>query len=860
MIKKVIPILLSFLIGISAIGSFAGEASAASSRVAVIKEMKGTVKVKKAGGSKEFTAFAKMSLSEGDILAVGANGSAVLAFANGTSEDDRMTVSANSTLTFSKLSNSKGTTTKVSLYNGKAWVDVKSISSKDDEFTLETPTAIMGVRGTHLLVTVDPVSGATHLTVAAGVVNTKTTDPLNPDEQNVYPTQNALISKDDKEQSEVTIAAADVELLMKQSDGTIASAILKAAGEIQIENDRKMDQYLDELAPPNNDPEKDRVITNVENILGAIADQALSNGLITQTRLKEILAEVKAQSGTDIDLNKKTISLSDEEKRQQEEQRKKDEEARLRALEQKEQEEKERQQQLVEKLEKERKEKEEENKKKLKEKNKEATEQYEQQLSEAERKRFEEENRQRDLEQNAGSATSTSGSTSTVNPSASPSGSPSGIPSPDIAVLDSITIKPTTVPIESYPQVSMVSGTTNYSLSDVANGIRSMLMTPVAHAGASVAEMKVNGEEVNPSSYFSLIPGDNSITFKVIEVANPEHYNTYTFTVNRAVSSNASISEIMVEGYDSASPLPSMSELTAIASPGAAGTYVVIAPSAIKSVAIQLLTSDVDATVEYEGTILSTKKTGRVDIPAGGTKNFTFSVKASNQSTTTTYTVIVDGVNGNATLSGIEVKAPTGLSFAIPTPPSYTMIGNVDETVEQIKINPAATRPGSKVEVLSGACASMFCPVDSEGYFAVDLKEVHRETEIAVKVTASNSSTIIVYYVKVKRGILNNDPSGISLNPYPPTIAENLPIDAIVGTLAGIDLDAGDTFSYALVSGAGDADNASFQIVGNQLKSAQIFDYEVKSSYLIRIRVTDQVGFYFDQAYTVNITDVPEGA
>ena len=60
------------------LGVWANESSAASSRVAVIKELKGTVKVKKAGGSKEFTAFAKMSLNEGDVLSVGGGGSAVL--------------------------------------------------------------------------------------------------------------------------------------------------------------------------------------------------------------------------------------------------------------------------------------------------------------------------------------------------------------------------------------------------------------------------------------------------------------------------------------------------------------------------------------------------------------------------------------------------------------------------------------------------------------------------------------------------------------------------------------------------------------------------------------------------------------
>src|SRR5690242_797040 len=121
--RIVLALLALLIIAVPLNGAFADRAHAASSRVAVIKELKGTVKVKKSGGSKEFTAFAKMSLNEGDVLSVGDNGSAVLQFANGTSEDDRMTVSSNSKLSFSKLSDKKGTTTKVSMWSGKAWVD-----------------------------------------------------------------------------------------------------------------------------------------------------------------------------------------------------------------------------------------------------------------------------------------------------------------------------------------------------------------------------------------------------------------------------------------------------------------------------------------------------------------------------------------------------------------------------------------------------------------------------------------------------------------------------------------------------------------------------------------------------------------
>lgn len=189
MSRSIVRLLIFVLVSLPVLGALGKEASAATSRVAVIKEMKGSVKVKKAGGSKEFTAFAKMSLNEGDVLAVGSDSSAILQFANGTSEDDRMTVASNSKLTFSKLSDKDGTTTKVSLFNGSVWVDVKSIENEEDKFTLETPTSIMGVRGTHLLVNVDPVSGATRLTVAAGVVSAQTTDANEPQTQEVIPTK-----------------------------------------------------------------------------------------------------------------------------------------------------------------------------------------------------------------------------------------------------------------------------------------------------------------------------------------------------------------------------------------------------------------------------------------------------------------------------------------------------------------------------------------------------------------------------------------------------------------------------------------------------------------------------------------------
>ena len=103
---------------------------------------------------------------------------------------------------------------------------------------------------------------------------------------------------------------------------------------------------------------------------------------------------------------------------------------------------------------------------------------------------------------------------------------------------------------------------------------------------------------------------------------------------------------------------------------------------------------------------------------------------------------------------------------------------------------------------------------------------------------------------------VNEQPTDISLSNT--SVAENQPAGTAVGTLTTTDPDAGNTFTYSLVSGTGSTDNASFTISGNTLQTAAAFDYESKSSYSIRIRSTDQGGLYTEKAFTINVTNVNE--
>lgn len=102
----------------------------------------------------------------------------------------------------------------------------------------------------------------------------------------------------------------------------------------------------------------------------------------------------------------------------------------------------------------------------------------------------------------------------------------------------------------------------------------------------------------------------------------------------------------------------------------------------------------------------------------------------------------------------------------------------------------------------------------------------------------------------------NQAPTGLNLSSN--RVAENLPAGATVGLFSSVDVNAGDTFRYTLVAGAGSTDNASFSIVGNTLSTDAQFNFENKSSYSVRVRTTDAGGLFFEKVFTISVTDVAE--
>lgn len=83
------------------------------------------------------------------------------------------------------------------------------------------------------------------------------------------------------------------------------------------------------------------------------------------------------------------------------------------------------------------------------------------------------------------------------------------------------------------------------------------------------------------------------------------------------------------------------------------------------------------------------------------------------------------------------------------------------------------------------------------------------------------------------------------------TVLENRPVGTPVGTLST--LPTGHSYSYDLVDGTGSGDNAAFAVVGDQLQTARVLDYEETSLLSLRLRTTDERGLSCDKVLLVHV-------
>ena len=100
----------------------------------------------------------------------------------------------------------------------------------------------------------------------------------------------------------------------------------------------------------------------------------------------------------------------------------------------------------------------------------------------------------------------------------------------------------------------------------------------------------------------------------------------------------------------------------------------------------------------------------------------------------------------------------------------------------------------------------------------------------------------------------NQAPTGLTMSGG--AAEENSVAGTLVASLSAVDVDAGDSHTFALTGGA----TSLFEIVGNEIrvKAGAALDFEAQKSHALTIQVTDQNGASCSKTVTVNITDVVE--
>ncbi len=140
MIKKCISIILIVSFALSNIVVVHGAKSTAK-----VTEIEGTVKIKRAGSSKEFKAFKNMTINEGDKVRVGSDGSVTLVV------NEKNIIKANKSSSFTIVSLNKIKKEPSSAYTihyGTVTNDVNKKGFAIDSYKVKTSNTVMGVRGT----------------------------------------------------------------------------------------------------------------------------------------------------------------------------------------------------------------------------------------------------------------------------------------------------------------------------------------------------------------------------------------------------------------------------------------------------------------------------------------------------------------------------------------------------------------------------------------------------------------------------------------------------------------------------------------------------------------------------------------
>ncbi|WP_167015342.1 cadherin domain-containing protein [Chitinophaga sp. Cy-1792] len=155
---------------------------------------------------------------------------------------------------------------------------------------------------------------------------------------------------------------------------------------------------------------------------------------------------------------------------------------------------------------------------------------------------------------------------------------------------------------------------------------------------------------------------------------------------------------------------------------------------------------------------------------------------------------------------------------------------------------------------LSGTDAGKFKVVlsGSDYYLqTVSAVDMQQQSSYSITITVTDRGGLTYgkpFTITVKEK--NVAPTDIQLSKK--SVDEQLPAGTTVGTITGTDPNTNDQLSFSLLAGG---DNNSFAINGTTLVTNAVFDFSVKSQYVITIRATDLGGLTYEKQFTITVNN-----
>lgn len=333
--------------------------------------------------------------------------------------------------------------------------------------------------------------------------------------------------------------------------------------------------------------------------------------------------------------------------------------------------------------------------------------------------------------------------------------------------------------------------------------------------------------------------------------------NTYTIEVqaNNGIGQSKQTVEISITDLDDESPV--------ITSDGGGdtsalsvneNTIAVTTLTATDSDMISVVTFGISggadqALFELEAGVLSFKLAPDFETPgdSDADNNYEVQVTATDGTNTDSQAITVTVTDSDEVRPGVIL---TSEADEIVRTSSFEVTVTFDEAVTDFDISDLVITNGV-ADDFTGSADSYTVDISPsvDGLVTVTVPEGAAVDAADNANTASNSLSRTLE-------VTNEAPTGMQISTS--MVPENEESGFEVGDLTVTDVDAGDSHTWSLVVGEGDADNALFQMSENKLLTGASFDFESKAVYRVRVRATDTGSLSFEQAFEINVSDVDE--